>query len=335
MANAGVVVGEGPAEDAAERAIDRAVTYAALTVMVLAPAAITLAPLALWMLAGPAASALSACAVAAYLCLSFSTRPDLKHGLRTSFGSWPLWRRLLRHYGGRVRRLGPQLDPGRRYLFALHPHGVLALDRILLWASRAEMWDKVFPGIDTRDLVASALLALPGLRELCLYSGCVNASRKVASRILAETKLSLLLYPGGEREQLETQHGRHRVYVSGRRGFLRLALQNGTPVVPCYIFGVVDEFATTSFAHGLRAWVQKRFAVALPLFWGTALLPWVPRQVPVTAVFGEAIEVGPPVAEPTDEQIAQLQKRYIEALTSVFDRCKAELATEDATLEVA
>eukprot|EP00727_Mastigamoeba_balamuthi_P008391 m51a1_g4174 putative monoacylglycerol oacyltransferase (315) ;mRNA; f:341810-343358 len=215
---------------------------------------------------------------------------------------------------------------------ALAQHHLFTL-RILLWASRAEIWDKVFPGIDTRHLVASALLALPGLRAVPAL-GCVNASRKVASRILAETKLSLLLYPGGEREQLETQHGRHRIYVSGRRGFLRLALQNGTPVVPCYIFGVVDEFATTSFAHGLRAWVQKRFAVALPLFWGTALLPWVPRQVPVTAVFGEAIEVGPPVAEPTDEQIAQLQKRYIEALTSVFDRCKAELATEDTTLEV-
>jgi len=44
-------------------------------------------------------------------------------------------------------------------------------------------------------------------------------------------------------EQVETIYGRERVYLNNRRGFLRLAIIHGVPVVPSYTFGSSDTTA--------------------------------------------------------------------------------------------
>lgn len=225
-------------------------------------------------------------------------------------------------------------NKGRRFILGVHPHGITAIERVLFWGARDERWDRAFPGTDTRDLIASTLMLAPGARLWCLWSGCVAAGRACAERVLRETRCSLLLYPGGEKEALLASPAHHAAYVLRHRGFCRLALAHGADLVPCYVFGANQQFRTSTALMRLRRWVQATCAVAVPLFWGHPLLPWVPRRArPLVAVVGAPIRV-PRVPNPSDEQVAALHRRYIDALKDVFDSNKARLGYPHDVLEI-
>jgi Diacylglycerol acyltransferase len=59
----------------------------------------------------------------------------------------------------------------------------------------------------------------------------VDASSKTAHYNLRKGR-SILIFVGGEKEQLLTTPGEHTIYLSGRKGFIKLALEYGTPLVP-------------------------------------------------------------------------------------------------------
>lgn len=276
--------------------------------------------------------------VSVYGVITYSLKKGrLRHGYRSKvFSNLAIWRWMGERYRVSIEYTGGEpLDKTRHYIFGIHPHGVLALERYAFWASRDERWDRVFPGIETRDLCATALMVVPGPRTWCLMTGAVVADRSVAASILRETPYSLLMYPGGEREQMATEYGRDKVWVRRHRGFVRLALEHGAPLVPCYMFGVTSQYRVSSFLGGLRTWLQRRFAVALPLFYGCSpLLFWLPSgERPVTAVFGAPIEVEH-VERPTDEQVNEVMDRYIAGLTKLFDDNKERLGYKDSILEV-
>lgn len=79
----------------------------------------------------------------------------------------------------------------QRFIFCSHPHGVMSAHHIgpMICPGTCE-GARAFadvPGADPRirrDLSASILFRVPLLREVMLWSGCVDASRKVAERLL-------------------------------------------------------------------------------------------------------------------------------------------------------
>eukprot|EP00957_Ditylum_brightwellii_P108809 8300098-Ditylum_brightwellii.AAC.1 len=76
----------------------------------------------------------------------------------------------------------------------------------------------------TRTLAASILFRLPLVRELSLWTGCIDARRNVAEHAL-DGGHSLVIIPGGEAEQIRTTHGKEIVYLSKRKGFVKLAMR--------------------------------------------------------------------------------------------------------------
>jgi len=61
--------------------------------------------------------------------------------------------------------------------------------------------------------------------------GCVDASAQTAHYNLRRGR-SILIFVGGEKEQLMTVSGQHKVYLSSRKGFVKLALQYGVDLIP-------------------------------------------------------------------------------------------------------
>jgi len=190
----------------------------------------------------------------------------------------------------------------------------------------------VFPGVQFRVLAATAALRVPVIREMWLWSYCIDASKAVARRALSK-KVSLALYPGGEREQMMTERGKHRLYLKSRKGFVKLALENNASLVPVYVFGETNLFTHSTVLLGPRLWLMKNFGVALPFIYGAFGL--LPHAGPVTAVAGEPLEPPPRPSdekesppstpyEPSQAEVDAFHARYVAALTDLFDRHKAK-----------
>jgi 1-acyl-sn-glycerol-3-phosphate acyltransferase len=238
------------------------------------------------------------------------------------------------YFGIRLERMGPELDPSKQYIFTVHPHGNLAFARAAIAFRRQDRWNNVFPGIDTRTLVADVAHKVPFIRELFLWSGTVSASRTVAEYNLTHG-MSLIIYPGGEREQIRTHQGVERIVVRGHKhtGFLRLAMKFGTPVVPMYMFGVSDLWYSTSIFYKAQSYIVSRFRVAITLFTGRNGIPLLPRPVRIVAVAGHPIQV-PHITDRAEQQKAmpQLLDKYIKGMQHIFDANKDRLGYGDREL---
>lgn len=219
----------------------------------------------------------------------------------------------------------------QQYLFALHPHGCMSEYRLLLDGQLLEL----LPGLGGRQvcwLAASVLFRLPMAREFCLWSGCVDAGRATAERML-KAGHSVGVIPGGEHEQLLTTYGQEIVYVKKRLGFVKLALRFGVPLVPCYVFGVSDLYKTSSFLIGTRMALVKMLGVAVPICFGSYGLPAAPFKQPVNIVLGQPLRFEKNDS-PTDEQVVDAHAKYVEALQKLFDDNKAKYGCGDRTLQL-
>ena len=222
--------------------------------------------------------------------------------------------------------------PNAQVMLAIFPHGAfsdyrVAMDGILEEAI-PNMADKV------RTLAASSMFRIPIVRELGLWTGCVDASRKVAERQL-ERGRSILVLPGGESEQIKSENGKESVYVEKRKGFIKLSLRYNTPVVPVYVFGTNDLYHTSNLGFGWRSWLVKNLGVAIPLTLGKWGSPLVPINVKTTIVFGKPIEMKcKEPGKPTDEEVQTKHREFVVALEKLFDDNKKALGYGDRTLEI-
>ena len=118
---------------------------------------------------------------------------------------WPGWRRLLAYFPASVRVAGgfdfaATAGRGGQFVFAMHPHGALSVDHALVFTDAVGFMSKVAP-LPRRDLGASVIFRIPGLRELCLWLGVVDAGAATALKVPSQ-RYSMQLYPGGLQEQL-------------------------------------------------------------------------------------------------------------------------------------
>jgi len=190
-----------------------------------------------------------------------------------------------------------------------------------------------FPNVGkkVRSLAASVLFYIPVVREISLFTGCISATRSVATKAL-ERGQSLLVLPGGEAEQLLTKHGVELIYLKHRKGFVKLAMKNNTFLVPVYVFGCNDLFVTKDTFYKQRHWIMKKFGICLPLAKGV-LGSWCPLQVDQTVVFGDPIrfknytDVGP-----TEEEVNVAHEQFTVAIKKLFDENKKQCGYADREL---
>lgn len=162
--------------------------------------------------------------------------------------------------------VAPPYLSSKQYIFPICPHGILLLSRVAIYGG---VWEELFPGIEIRTLAASPLFFIPPIREITILLGGVDASRSYAERVLKDG-YSLSLYPGGSKEIFTTDpySPATRLVLQSRRGFIKLALKYGTPLVPVYVFGekyAYDKLQTTS---GISRWLLKTFRIPFLVFWG-------------------------------------------------------------------
>lgn len=123
-----------------------------------------------------------------------------------------------------------------------------------------------------------------------------------------------------------------------RRGFIRLAIESGAPVVPVFVFGQTDVYNWYRLGPPLfrQQWIEafsRRAGFAPMLLWGWRGTP-IPNPVGLTVVMGEPLEMPRTDGAPTDEMVDQQLERFIQAMESLFHRHRDKTGYPDRALTI-
>jgi len=139
---------------------------------------------------------------------------------------------------------------------------------------------------------------------------------------------------GGAAESLAAHPGTANLTLKRRLGFLKVAIQHGADLVPVFSFGENDIFDQMANDPGSLLWklqkrFQKSFGFTLPLFYGRGLLNYnfglIPYRRPIITVVGRPIHTEKK-DKPTTEEVAAVQRLYIEELTRIWNTYKDSFA---------
>lgn len=92
--------------------------------------------------------------------------------------------------------------------------------------------------------------AVPLWRDLLRRLGAVDGNRENCAQLLRDGEL-VLVFPGGGREVMKHKAERYQLIWKERIGFVRLAIEHGTPIVPFASVGVEDMFDIVTDAEDL------------------------------------------------------------------------------------
>ena len=161
---------------------------------------------------------------------------------------------------------------GKPYILAVQPHGVLSLCGMC----SAVATEKEFQGTIPTG-VASALLATPILKHVMGIFYLISASKSSLKKQFKKGGIegTVVLYVGGMAELFLSSVEEETLYLKKRKGFIKLALQEGVDVVPIYLFG--NTTVLSVFKTGMLADISRKLQVSLTYFWGKWLLP-IPRD---------------------------------------------------------
>jgi hypothetical protein len=161
---------------------------------------------------------------------------------------------------------------GKSYMLAVQPHGVLSLCGMC----SAIYADKEFQGTIPTG-VASALLHTPILKHVMGIFNLISASKSSLKKQFKKGGIegTVVLYVGGMAELFLSSAEEETLYLKKRKGFIKLALQEGVDIVPIYLFG--NTTILSVFKTGLLADLSRKLQVSCTLFWGKWKLP-IPRD---------------------------------------------------------
>ena len=181
-----------------------------------------------------------------------------------------LWLLASLYFRAEVRGLGNVPEEGPVLLVGNHSGGNLTPDTGVFTLAFSTYF-----GVERAfyQLAHNLVLSMPGLSFLRKY-GTVAASHENARKAL-QAGAAVLVYPGGDYEVHRPSWQGRRVDFGGRKGFLRLALDAGVPIVPVVSIGGQETSLFLSrgerLAKGLR--LDKLFRLkVLPI---SIALPWV------------------------------------------------------------
>jgi 1-acyl-sn-glycerol-3-phosphate acyltransferase len=206
----------------------------------------------------------------------------------------PLWRAsLCRYFRAEVRGLDNIPDHGPALLVGNHSGGIYIADTFIF---ASEFYAHFGPERRFHQLAHDIAARLPatGLSRW----GTVAASPENARRAF-DKGAPVLVYPGGDYETFRPSWHTDRIEFAGRKGFVKLALERGVPIVPVVAIGGQETalFATrgerVAEATGWSKLTRiKVLPVAIAPPFGVTLLD-LPGRLPLPAKI--TVEVRPPI----------------------------------------
>lgn len=186
------------------------------------------------------------------------------------------------------------------------------------WTVGLQWWRRFGPERPLHGTAHDALMAVPGIGRYFRAMGVLPAAPDAIATALAEGR-DVALWPGGEVDSLRPWRERDCANLAGRKGFVRMAIRAGVPIVPIATVGGADAMPVLIRGDRLSRLLRldkllrlKVFPVAISLPWGIApaALPQFPLPAKIRTRFMPPVELDqdPERAEDEDYVAAKYQE---------------------------
>ncbi|WP_099238063.1 lysophospholipid acyltransferase family protein [Synechococcus sp. BDU 130192] len=244
----------------------------------------------------------------------------------------PLWEWLYKFYF-RVETSGWENLPTAEPVLGVGSHngGLAAPD---MWMMMYDWFQRYGVERPTYGLMHRNIwLAFPELAKIAVKTGAVQAHPKMAIAAL-KSGANVLVYPGGGQDVFRPHAQRNQIYFAERRGFIKLALRQGVPIVPLISWGAHDSiFVIEDIYEPLKEFLKafnlpwlfnidpEVFPIYLGLPWGVAFGPLPNFPLP-TKMY---TRVCPPIRFEKYGRAAAGDRPYVEAC---YQRVLGEMQRE-------
>jgi len=206
---------------------------------------------------------------------------------------------------------------GKRYIVAVQPHGVISFVGLCSWVSAPPDLRRI------KTAAASAVLHTPILKHIMGIFGLTDASAANIRKVFKNEGVdgSVVIYIGGIAELFKSCLEEERLYISNRKGFVKIALREGVDIVPAYFFGNTSVLSVLK--HGPLADLSRKLGASLTWFWGKYHLP-IPRDHMLLYARGKPLGL-PHIPEPTNADIDKYHALYVSEVKRLFESYKEKL----------
>ncbi|KAF5299237.1 hypothetical protein FQA39_LY02410 [Lamprigera yunnana] len=209
---------------------------------------------------------------------------------------WKWWKYMKDYFPIRVERVPwVELDPKRNYLFCCFPHGILPNGAFSTFCCGFSDFHSLFPQHTPHLMILKMIFYFPLLRDLVLATGMCSVTSESLNYILERPQGGNVaaVIIGGAEETFYAKPGHYNVVLKKRKGFIRIALKNGAPLVPVFSFGEIDVYNQISNPKGsvvrrVQEWVKDLTGVAFAMPMGRGFLQYsfgiVPLRKPISTI---------------------------------------------------
>jgi 1-acyl-sn-glycerol-3-phosphate acyltransferase len=191
------------------------------------------------------------------------------------------------------------------------------------WTVGLQWWRRFGTERTLHGTAHDALMAIPGFGHYFRSMGVLPAAPDAIATALAEGH-DVALWPGGEVDSLRPWRERDQANLAGRKGFVKMAIRAGVPIVPIATVGGADAmpvlFRGDRLSRALRldkVLRLKVFPLAISLPWGIApaALPQLPLPAKIRTRFMPAVEIDSDPALADDDEY--IDRKYHEVEDSI------------------
>jgi 1-acyl-sn-glycerol-3-phosphate acyltransferase len=188
------------------------------------------------------------------------------------------------------------------------------------WTVGLQWWRRFGQDRPLHGTAHDALMAIPLIGRYFRSMGVLPAAPDAIATALAEGH-DVALWPGGEVDSLRPWTERDQANLAGRKGFVKMAIQAGVPIVPIATVGGADAMPVLIRGDRLSQVLQldrllrlKVFPLAISLPWGIApaALPQLPLPAKIRTRFMPVVELDHDPAKAEDADYVDRKYREVQ-----------------------